>query len=115
MPPIPKSPSTDFDPKLLSRAHPRTPGDAIVISGVSGKFPNSRNVEEYAHNLYNKVRRQFEALAFVWNFFLDFFCQIFFFPKKTFKMEIFRKKKTFKMEIFQKKALKMKTNNHFSC
>lgn len=57
MPPqMPQSPPTIPDAKLLSRAHPRTPGDAIVISGVSGKFPNSRNVEEYAYNLYNKVR-----------------------------------------------------------
>lgn len=27
----------------------------IVISGVSGKFPNSHNVDELEHNLYNKV------------------------------------------------------------
>lgn len=61
MPPIPETPITLSDPKLLSRAHPRTPGDAIVISGVSGKFPISNNVEEYAHNLYNKVSFPFPA------------------------------------------------------
>lgn len=29
--------------------------DEIVISGVSGRFPNSDNMAEFAHNLYNKV------------------------------------------------------------
>lgn len=29
--------------------------DDIVISGISGKFPNSDNVEEFAYNLYNKI------------------------------------------------------------
>lgn len=29
--------------------------DDIVISGVSGKFPNSDNMNEYAFNLFNKV------------------------------------------------------------
>lgn len=27
----------------------------IVISGVSGKFPNSNNMEEFSNNLFNKV------------------------------------------------------------
>lgn len=56
MAPIPKAPPSMHDPKLLSRTHSLTPGDDIVISGISGKFPNSKNVEEFAHNLYNKVR-----------------------------------------------------------
>lgn len=30
-------------------------GDEIVISGISGKFPKSKNLTEFAHNLYNKV------------------------------------------------------------
>lgn len=55
MPPIPKAPPSIHDPKLLSRTHAATPGDEIVISGISGKFPNSQNVEEFAENLYNKV------------------------------------------------------------
>lgn len=55
MPPIPKAPPSIHDPKLLSRTHAATPDDEIVISGISGKFPNSRNVEEFAENLYNKV------------------------------------------------------------
>lgn len=29
--------------------------DEIVISGVSGRFPNSNNMAEFAHNLYNKI------------------------------------------------------------
>lgn len=31
------------------------PRDEIVISGVSGRFPSSRNMREFADNLYNKV------------------------------------------------------------
>lgn len=27
----------------------------IVISGISGRFPNSRNLTEFSDNLYNKV------------------------------------------------------------
>jgi fatty acid synthase len=29
--------------------------DDVVISGISGRFPNSNNVREFAENLYNKV------------------------------------------------------------
>lgn len=29
--------------------------DEIVISGVSGRFPNSDNFADFAHNLYNKI------------------------------------------------------------
>lgn len=31
------------------------PGEEIVISGISGVFPESDNVEEFAENLFNKV------------------------------------------------------------
>jgi fatty acid synthase, animal type len=31
------------------------PEDEIVISGISGRFPNSDNLTEFAFNLYNKV------------------------------------------------------------
>lgn len=41
--------------KLFSRVYPLTPGDEIVISGISGRYPNSDNIHEFAHNLYNKV------------------------------------------------------------
>ncbi|XP_034485184.1 fatty acid synthase isoform X2 [Drosophila innubila] len=41
--------------KKLSRSHPDTDGDDIVISGMAGKFPNSKNVSEYEYNLYNKI------------------------------------------------------------
>lgn len=29
--------------------------EEIVISGISGKFPNSHNVSEFGHNLYSKI------------------------------------------------------------
>lgn len=41
--------------KKFSRAYPETDGDDIVISGMAGKFPNSKNISEYEYNLYNKV------------------------------------------------------------
>lgn len=41
--------------QVHARARPLNPGDEIVISGISGKFPNSQNLEEFANNLYNKV------------------------------------------------------------
>lgn len=55
MAPIPKAPPSVPEPKLFSRTHPATPDDDIVISGLSGTFPNSKDVEEFAYNLYNKV------------------------------------------------------------
>lgn len=55
MPPIPKAPPSVPEPKLFSRTHPATPDDDIVISGMAGKYPNSKNVEEFSHNLFNKV------------------------------------------------------------
>lgn len=39
------------------RVRPATPGDEIVISGISGKFPSAKNVSEFAHKLYNKVNK----------------------------------------------------------
>lgn len=57
MAPTPKAPPSLHDPKLLSRTFSASPAEDIVISGVSGKFPNSDNVEQYAHNLYNKVKQ----------------------------------------------------------
>ena len=38
-----------------ARIRPATPGDEIVISGVSGRFPSAKNVTEFAHKLFNKV------------------------------------------------------------
>jgi fatty acid synthase, animal type len=29
--------------------------DDIVVSGMSGRFPNSDNIHEFEHNLYNKI------------------------------------------------------------
>ncbi|XP_017118527.1 fatty acid synthase [Drosophila elegans] len=41
--------------KKYSRSFPDTDGDDIVISGMSGKFPNCRNITEYKYKLYNKI------------------------------------------------------------
>lgn len=55
-------PSEILTPKDFPRNHenfrvfPATPGDEIVISGMSGRYPECDNVEELSHNLYNKVR-----------------------------------------------------------
>lgn len=38
-----------------SRVRAASPNDEIVISGISGKFPSARNVEEFAEKLYKKV------------------------------------------------------------
>lgn len=38
-----------------ARIRAATPGDEIVISGISGRFPTARNVTEFTHKLYNKV------------------------------------------------------------
>lgn len=38
-----------------ARVHAATPDDEIVISGISGKFPNAKNVAEFSNYLYNKV------------------------------------------------------------
>lgn len=38
-----------------ARIRPATPGDEIVISGVSGRFPSAKTVTEFAHKLYSKV------------------------------------------------------------
>lgn len=42
-------------PRIQARARPIDPDDEIVITGISGKFPNAENVSEFAKNLYNKV------------------------------------------------------------
>ena len=41
--------------RLCVRAYPLTCDDEIVISGISGRFPNSNNIQEFSDNLYNKV------------------------------------------------------------
>lgn len=38
-----------------ARATFSDPQDEIVISGIAGRFPNSNNVADFAHNLYNKI------------------------------------------------------------
>lgn len=41
--------------KKFLRINPETDGDDIVISGMSGKFPNCHNIAEFEYKLYNKV------------------------------------------------------------
>lgn len=43
------------DTKQFYRQYPLSEDEEIVISGVSGRFPNSHNVSELAYNLYNKI------------------------------------------------------------
>lgn len=45
------------DPRNNARVKAAHPDDEIVITGISGKFPNAENVEEFAKNLYNKVNK----------------------------------------------------------
>lgn len=39
-----------------ARIWPESADDEIVISGISGKFPKARNMAEFEHKLYNKVK-----------------------------------------------------------
>lgn len=38
-----------------ARVFAETPEDEIVIGGVSGRYPSCDNIEQFSHNLYNKV------------------------------------------------------------
>lgn len=53
---------------MFSRTHPSTADDEIVISGVSGKFPSCKNVEEFSYNLYNKVSLK-DSLSYIVEFY----------------------------------------------
>lgn len=55
MPPTPKAPPSMPESGRMTRSSAVLPGEEIVVSGYSGKFPNSKNVEEFKYNLYNKV------------------------------------------------------------
>lgn len=55
MAPVPKSRISPPEPRLYSRTHSSNADDEIVISGISGKFPQCKNVDEFSYNLYNKV------------------------------------------------------------
>lgn len=41
--------------KFVKKLSERSEEDEIVISGISGRFPNSHNVGEFASNLFNKI------------------------------------------------------------
>lgn len=55
MAPIPTSRPSQPESRMYSRAHPASPEDDVVISGMGGKFPRSNNVQIFKDNLYNKV------------------------------------------------------------
>lgn len=40
---------------MLTKATILDTQDEIVISGISGRFPNSYNIDHFSHNLYNKI------------------------------------------------------------
>ena len=46
--------ASSYNRRVLTKAT-INPEDEIVISGISGRFPNSDNMHDFAHNLYNKV------------------------------------------------------------
>lgn len=39
-----------------ARIFAQSSDDEICITGIAGKFPNSKNVAEFEYNLYNKVK-----------------------------------------------------------
>jgi fatty acid synthase, animal type len=47
--------SSSYNRRVLTKATITDPRDEIVISGIAGRFPNSNNVADFAHNLYNKI------------------------------------------------------------
>ncbi|XP_070503056.1 fatty acid synthase-like [Chironomus tepperi] len=46
---------SNFHRRQIARVQVSDPGDEIVISGISGRFPKSRTVADLSHNLYNKI------------------------------------------------------------
>lgn len=46
--------TSNYDRRMLTKMI-TNPDDEIVISGLSGRYPNSANVAEFSYNLYNKV------------------------------------------------------------
>lgn len=48
-------PNGEATAESASRIFPSCPEEEIVISGLAGRYPNSDNVDEFRHHLYNKV------------------------------------------------------------
>lgn len=44
----------DYKKRAATRIKPISEGDEIVISGISGRFPNAANFTEFSEKLYNK-------------------------------------------------------------
>lgn len=47
--------TSSFERRVQTRVNVADPDCEIVISGMSGRFPNSANIAEFSYNLYNKV------------------------------------------------------------
>lgn len=48
--------SSDGAANRSARIFAQSSDDEICITGIAGKFPNSKNVAEFEYNLYNKVK-----------------------------------------------------------
>lgn len=49
-------PSAVDNPNCEARIFARSADEEICITGMAGSFPSSRNVAEFEHNLWNKVK-----------------------------------------------------------
>ena len=66
--------SINTDCKQNFRAHPESDGDEIVISGMAGRFPNSRSVSEFESNLYDKVNKRSQFNYKYLNYYIKLRC-----------------------------------------
>lgn len=39
-----------------ARTFPSSAEEEICVTGISGEFPKSKNIDEFEYNLYNKVK-----------------------------------------------------------
>ncbi|XP_076049052.1 fatty acid synthase-like [Oratosquilla oratoria] len=53
--PVVRHDSTSMGASLLPTTCPRRPLETVVVSGMSGRFPESSSIEEFAENLYGGV------------------------------------------------------------
>ncbi len=58
----------NHEKRLLTKSQPALPGEEIVISGISGKFPNAENIQVFSDKLYSKVRiYRYIKIVFLFN------------------------------------------------
>lgn len=46
------------------RAHAPSADEELVVSGMSGRFPECDNIDELSYNLHNKVCERIEAVRY---------------------------------------------------